>query len=108
MVDFAGSSPQTTGNVNTVEAVAKSAAYYVVRCLMPEDAPTNAGTFTPVRVITPPGSIVHALSPGAVASGNVETSQRITDVILGALAQALPQVIPAASRNDEQHYSGRA
>jgi N-methylhydantoinase B len=98
MVDFAGSSPQTTGNVNTVEAVAKSAAYYVVRCLMPEDAPTNAGTFIPVRVITPPGAIVHALSPGAVASGNVETSQRITDVILGALAQALPQVIPAASQ----------
>jgi N-methylhydantoinase B len=97
-VDFTGSSPQTTGNVNTVEAVAKSAAYYVVRCLMPEDAPTNAGTFAPVRVIAPPGSIVHALPPGAVASGNVETSQRITDVILGALAQALPDVIPAASQ----------
>lgn len=97
-VDFTGSSPQTTGNVNTVEAVAKSAAYYVVRCLMPEDAPTNAGTFAPVRVIAPPGAIVNALAPGAVASGNVETSQRITDVILGALAQALPEVIPAASQ----------
>lgn len=97
-VDFTGSSPQTTGNVNTMEAVAKSAAYYVVRCLMPEDAPTNAGTFSPVRVIAPPGSIVNALPPGAVASGNVETSQRITDVILGALAQALPDVIPAASQ----------
>lgn len=97
-VDFTGSSPQTTGNVNTVEAVAKSAAYYVVRCLMPEDAPTNAGTFAPVRVITPPGSIVNALPPGAVASGNVETSQRITDAILGALAQALPDVVPAASQ----------
>lgn len=97
-VDFTGSSPQTTGNVNTVEAVAKSAAYYVVRCLMPEDAPTNAGTFAPVRVIAPPGAIVNALPPGAVASGNVETSQRITDVILGALAQALPEVIPAASQ----------
>ncbi|HEY8324027.1 MAG TPA: hydantoinase B/oxoprolinase family protein [Ktedonobacterales bacterium] len=97
-VDFTGSSPQTTGNVNTVEAVAKSAAYYVVRCLMLEDAPTNAGTFAPVRVIAPPGSIVNALPPGAVASGNVETSQRITDVILGALAQALPEVIPAASQ----------
>lgn len=97
-VDFTGSSPQTTGNVNTVEAVAKSAAYYVVRCLLPEDAPTNAGTFVPVRVIAPPGAIVNALPPGAVASGNVETSQRITDVILGALAQALPEVIPAASQ----------
>jgi N-methylhydantoinase B len=97
-VDFTGSSPQTTGNVNTVEAVAKSAAYYVVRCLMLEDAPTNAGTFAPVRVIAPPGSIVNALPPSAVASGNVETSQRITDVILGALAQALPEVIPAASQ----------
>jgi N-methylhydantoinase B len=97
-VDFTGSHPQTTGNVNTVEAVAKSAAYYVVRCLMPEDAPTNAGTFAPIRVVAPPGSIVNALPPGAVASGNVETSQRITDVILGALAQALPEVIPAASQ----------
>ncbi|MDE3230190.1 MAG: hydantoinase B/oxoprolinase family protein [Chloroflexota bacterium] len=97
-VDFTGSSPQTTGNVNTVEAVAKSAAYYVVRCLMPDDAPTNAGAFAPVRVIAPPGAIVNALPPGAVASGNVETSQRITDVILGALAQALPDVIPAASQ----------
>ncbi|HEX9037917.1 MAG TPA: hydantoinase B/oxoprolinase family protein [Ktedonobacterales bacterium] len=97
-VDFTGSSPQTTGNVNTVEAVAKSAAFYVVRCLTPEDAPTNAGTFAPVRVIAPRGSIVNALPPGAVASGNVETSQRITDVILGALAQALPDVIPAASQ----------
>jgi N-methylhydantoinase B len=97
-VDFTGSSPQTTGNVNTVEAVAKSAAYYVVRCLMREDAPTNAGTFAPVRVIAPPGAIVNALPPSAVASGNVETSQRITDVILGALAQALPEVIPAASQ----------
>ncbi|HEX8997762.1 MAG TPA: hydantoinase B/oxoprolinase family protein [Ktedonobacterales bacterium] len=97
-VDFTGSSPQTMGNVNTVEAVAKSAAYYVVRCLMPEDAPTNAGTFAPVRVIAPPGALVNAQPPGAVASGNVETSQRITDVILGALAQALPDVIPAASQ----------
>jgi N-methylhydantoinase B len=97
-VDFTGSSPQTTGNVNTVEAVAKSAAYYVVRCLLPEDAPTNAGTFAPVHVIAPPGAIVNALPPSAVASGNVETSQRITDVILGALAQALPEVIPAASQ----------
>ncbi|HET9110236.1 MAG TPA: hydantoinase B/oxoprolinase family protein [Ktedonobacterales bacterium] len=97
-VDFTGSDPQTTGNVNTVEAVAKSAAYYVVRCLMPEDAPTNAGTFAPIRIIAPPGSMVNALPPGAVASGNVETSQRITDVILGALALALPEVIPAASQ----------
>ena len=97
-VDLTGSSPQTTGNVNTVEAVAKSAAYYIVRCLMPEDAPANAGTFAPVRVIAPPGTIVNALPPCAVASGNVETSQRITDVILGALAQALPEVIPAASQ----------
>lgn len=97
-VDFSGTSPQTLGNVNTVESVAKSAVYYVVRCLMPEDAPTNAGTFAPVTVIAPAGSLVNALPPGAVASGNVETSQRITDVTLGALAQALPDVIPAASQ----------
>ena len=97
-VDFTGSSEQVRGNVNTVAAVAKSATYYVVRCLMPEDAPTNHGTFAPVEVITPKGTVVNAQEPAAVAQGNVETSQRITDVVFGALAQALPERIPAASQ----------
>jgi N-methylhydantoinase B len=97
-VDFTGSSPQVRGNVNTVASVAKSATYYVVRCLMPDDAPMNAGTFAPVTVIAPEGTVVNARPPAGVAQGNVETSQRITDVLFGALAAALPGVIPAASQ----------
>ncbi len=97
-VDFTGSSPQVLGNVNTVASVAKSATYYVIRCLMPDDAPMNHGTFAPVTVIAPGGTVVNARPPAAVAQGNVETSQRITDVILGAFAQALPDVVPAASQ----------
>lgn len=97
-IDFTGSSPQVRGNINTVASVAKSASYYVVRCLMPDDAPMNHGTFDPVTVIAPSGTIVNARPPAGVAQGNVETSQRITDVILGAFAQALPHIVPAASQ----------
>jgi N-methylhydantoinase B len=98
IADFTGSSPQVRGNVNTVAAVAKSATYYVVRCLMPDDAPMNHGTFAPVTVIAPDGTVVNARPPAGVAQGNVETSQRITDVLFGALALALPGRIPAASQ----------
>jgi N-methylhydantoinase B len=104
-VDFTGSAEQTRGNVNTVEAVAKSATYYVARCLMPDDAPMNYGTFVPVKVIAPKGSVVNARPPAAVAQGNVETSQRITDVVFGALASALPEVIPAASQGTMNNIS---
>src|SRR5256884_3335699 len=97
-VDFTGSGQQTRGNVNAVAAVAKSATYYVVRCLMPEDAPMNHGTFAPVTVIAPEGTVVNARQPAAVAQGNVETSQRITDVVFGALATALTDIVPAASQ----------
>ncbi len=97
-IDFTGSSIQVRGNVNTVAAVARSASYYVIRCLMPDDAPMNHGTFAPVTVIAPSGTVVNARPPAGVAQGNVETSQRITDVILGALASALPDIIPAASQ----------
>ena len=98
LVDFTGSSPQVRGNVNTVASVAKSASYYAVRCLMPDDAPMNHGTFAPVTVIAPQGTIVNARPPAGVAQGNVETSQRITDVLFGALALALPDIVPAASQ----------
>ena len=97
-LDFSKSSPQARGNVNTVAAVAKSASYYVIRCLMPDDAPMNYGTFAPITVIAPSGTVVNAHPPAGVAQGNVETSQRITDVVLGALALALPDRIPAASQ----------
>lgn len=96
-VDFTGSAPERPSSVNAVAAVTRSAVYYVVRCLLGGDAPTNAGCFRPVRVILPEGSIVNAGRGYAVSAGNVETSQRIVDAVLGALAKALPHLIPAAS-----------
>ena len=98
-VDFTGTAPQVTGGVNAVRSVTLSAVFYVLRCLLQDDqVPTNAGIFRPVKVTLPEGSLVHARFPAAVAAGNVETSQRIVDAVLGALAQALPQVVPAASQ----------
>lgn len=98
VVDFSGSAPQQQGSVNAVEAITLSAAYYVFRCLLGLDAPNNAGCLAPIRVIAPPGTVVNARPPAPVAGGNVETSQRIVDVLLGALAQACPERVPAASQ----------
>lgn len=98
VVDFSGTVPERPGSINTVETVTKSAVYYVLRCLMPEDTPMNHGVFRVVRVIAPRGTVVNARPRRAVAGGNVETSQRIVDVLFGALAQALPDLIPAASQ----------
>jgi len=97
-VDFADSAPQVAGPVNAVYAVTLSASLYAFRCLAPAGTPTNAGVFAPIDVIAPPGTVVHASFPAPVAGGNVETSQRIVDVVLGALAQALPERVPAASQ----------
>ncbi len=96
--DFAGTAPETAGSVNATEAVTRSACYYVIRCLAEEEIPMNAGAFAPVQVIAPEGTLVNARFPRAVAAGNVETSQRIVDVLLGALAPAFPDRIPAASQ----------
>jgi len=98
VVDFTGSAPQVRGNLNAVEAVARSATWYCVRLLAAEDVPVNHGCFQPVTVVTSPHSVLDPDFPAAVAAGNVETSQRIVDVVLGALAQALPDRIPAASQ----------
>ena len=95
--DFSGCDPECMGSVNAVYAVTQSATYYVVRCMAGEEVPINDGCFRPVHVIAPEGTIVNARPPHAVSAGNVETSQRITDVVLGALAKALPDVMPAAS-----------
>lgn len=97
LVDFTGSSPQAQGPVNANLAITQAAVFYVFRCLLEEDAPANAGMMQPIEVLAPPGTIVNALPPAAMAAGNVETSQRITDVLLGALAAAAPERIPAAS-----------
>jgi len=97
-VDFRGSAQQQRGSVNAVYAITLSAVYYVFRCLIGLDVPNNAGCLAPIEVIAPPKSVVNAQHPAPVAGGNVETSQRITDVLLGALAQALPAKVPAASQ----------
>ena len=96
-VDFTGSDPQVEGSINAVAAITYSACFYVFRCLLAEDVPATAGLMRPIRVIAPEGSIVNAQPPAAVAGGNVETSQRIVDVLLRALAQAIPDRIPAAA-----------
>jgi N-methylhydantoinase B len=96
-IDFTGSDPQVQGAINAVEAITYSACFYVFRCLLREDVPATAGLMRPIRVIAPPGTVVNAKPPAAVAGGNVETSQRIVDVLLKALAPAIPDRIPAAA-----------
>jgi N-methylhydantoinase B len=97
-VDFSGSAPQQAGSINAVYAITLSCVYYVFRSLMGLDVPNNSGCMVPIKVIAPEGSVVNALSPAAVAGGNVETSQRIVDVLLGALSKAVPEKVPAASQ----------
>lgn len=92
-LDFAGTAPATAGNVNCPVAVTRSAALFVARCLMPEDVPTNGGVGRCVTVVAPEGCLVNASAPHAVAAGNVETSQRIADTIMLALAQAGADVV---------------
>lgn len=96
-VDFTGSDPQVEGSINAVAAITYSACFYVFRCLLTEDVPAAAGLMRPIEVIAPEGTIVNAKPPAAVAGGNVETSQRIVDVLLRALGQAMPDRIPAAA-----------
>jgi len=101
-IDFSGSAPQQKGSINAVIAITQSAVYYVFRCLLGLDVPNNSGCLAPLKIIAPPGSVVNALAPAAVAGGNVETSQRIVDVLLGALAKIewgeAGAVVPAASQ----------
>jgi N-methylhydantoinase B len=97
-LDFTGTRDQVTGGVNTVPAVVEAAVYYVFISLLAEQYPINQGCFRPLTVHTRPGSLLDPKFPAPVAAGNVETSQRLVDVVLGALAPALPQVVPAASQ----------
>jgi N-methylhydantoinase B len=96
--DFSGSDAQVPANFNAVEAVTRSCLYYAVRVATDPTIPANGGCYRPLTLIAPPGSVVNASPPAAVAAGNVETSQRIADVLLGALAQAAPDRVPAASQ----------
>jgi len=105
ILDFSSSDPQTRGPINAVYAVTLSAVLYVFRSLIKQDIPTNAGIARPVSLITKKGTVVDAIFPAAVAAGNVETSQRIVDVILGALSKAIPDEIPAASQGTMNNLS---
>ncbi|WP_436935962.1 hydantoinase B/oxoprolinase family protein [Halovenus marina] len=94
-VDFSGTAPQVSGNVNAPLAVAKSAVYFVLRCVTDPDIPPNEGCYQPVTVHAPEGSLLNPRPPAAVVGGNVETSQRVTDVVFGALSDAAPERVPA-------------
>jgi N-methylhydantoinase B len=95
-VDFTGTDAQVRGSINAVEAITWSACFYVFRCLLEDDVPATAGLMRPIRLIVPRGTVLNSTPPAAVAGGNVETSQRTVDVLLRALAQAVPERIPAA------------
>jgi len=97
-VDFNGTAAQTSGPVNCPMAVTAASVLYVFRCLMPKHTPQTAAVFRPIHITAPEGCMVHAKPGAAVAAGNVETSQRIVDVVLGALAKAIPDRIPAAAQ----------
>lgn len=96
-IDLRDCDAQVRGCINCPAAVARSAVYYCFACLLDEQVPLNSGCFRNIEVLTKPGSVVHALYPAAVVAGNTETSQRVVDVVFGALSQLLPQRIPAAS-----------
>ena len=104
-VDFTGTAPQSRGPVNANQAVTVSATMYVFRCLLQGDVPITSGLLRPIEIVNPVGCLINAQPPAAMAAGNVETSQRITDTLLGALAQAAPQAIPAASSGTMNNLS---
>jgi N-methylhydantoinase B len=105
IVDFTGSAAQQEGSVNAVLAITLSAVNYVFRSLISLDVPNNSGCLLPIKIIAPMGTVVNAVHPAPVAAGNVETSQRIVDVLLGALSQACPDKIPAASQGTMNNVS---
>jgi N-methylhydantoinase B len=96
--DFTGTAGQVEGNLNAVEAVTRSCLYYAVRVATDPSIPANGGCYRPLHLVAPEGSLVNASAGAAVAAGNVETSQRIADVLLGALAGAAEDRVPAASQ----------
>ncbi len=96
--DFTATDSQVESNFNAVEAVTRSCLYYAVRVATDPTIPANGGCYRPLDLVTTPGTLVSAQPPAAVAAGNVETSQRIADVLLGALAQAVPGRVPAAGQ----------
>ena len=104
-VDFDGTDSQVKGCVNAVEAVTYSAICYVMKCLAPLDTPSSAGLMRPIEVLIPARSVLNAEHPAATVGGNVETSQRVVDVILKAFFAALPEAVPAASSGTMNNLS---
>ena len=104
-IDFSNSDPQVAGSVNAVYAITASVVFYVFRTLVPFSIPSNAGGMRPLEIIAPEGTIVNARPPAAVCGGNVETSQRIVDVLYKCLATALPDRIPAASQGTMNNFT---
>lgn len=107
-VDFRASAPQVAAPINTPRAVAVSAVFYVLRLFVGERTvavPTNEGLLAPVEISTRPGSVVDARYPAPVAAGNVETSQRLVDVLLGAFGELQPDRAPAASAGTMSNLS---
>lgn len=98
IADFHGTATQAKGNINCPLSVTAAAVYYVFRCLMPEYTPACAGVFRRITIKAAESCLLNATYPAAVVAGNVETSSRIVDVVLGALYEALPEQIPAASQ----------
>lgn len=98
VADFTGTAPQVEGNINCPLPVTAAAVLYVFRCLMPAHAPACSGLFSMIGIEAPVGCLVNARPPAAVVAGNVETSTRIVDAVIGALQQALPSLMPAASQ----------
>jgi len=97
-VDFSGTAPQVVGNVNAPLSVAKSAVYFAVRSVTDPDVPPNAGCYDPIEVHSPAGTLLNPDPPAAVVGGNVETSQRVADVVFRALSEAVPERVPAAGQ----------
>ena len=96
VVDFGGTAGAVSGNVNCPLSVTRSACFFALRVLLPDDIPANSGTYAPLEIIAPEGSLVNARRPSAVVAGNVETSQRLADTVLDAFAQMTD--VPAAGR----------
>jgi len=103
--DFSGTANAVMGNINAVEAIVRSAVGYVIRCIAGDSLPMNQGVFEPLTIDVPTGTILDPGPPHAVAGGNVETSMRIVDVLFGALAQAFPGKIPAASQGTMNNFT---
>lgn len=97
VVDFAGSSPQVAGPLNARLSAARACVYYVLKATIDPDLPSCAGSYRPITVTAPEGSILHARFPAAIGNANILTDQRVVDVLLGALHACIPKKICAAS-----------